>query len=96
MDGGGRTASGTAVDDCMDAGGTTPWMREVERRLEQPSTTASGTAVDDCMDAEGRGRSSASCARDTRTSMCFATQERLPRRPVCLRQRAAICTQNAL
>jgi hypothetical protein len=62
MDGGGRTASGTAVerslqrilrprhlhihvlrnagavaDDCMDAGGTTPWMGEVERRLEQPS-----------------------------------------------------------
>ena len=24
-------------DDCMDAGGTTPWMGEVERRLEQPS-----------------------------------------------------------
>jgi hypothetical protein len=37
-------------------------MGEVERRLEQPS----------------RGRSSASCARDTRTSMYFATQEQLP------------------
>jgi hypothetical protein len=37
-------------DDCMDAGGTTPWTGEVERRLEQPSRATQ----DDCMDAGGR------------------------------------------
>ena len=34
MDGGGRTASGTAVE-CMPREDTTPGMEEVEPRLEQ-------------------------------------------------------------
>jgi len=44
----------TIADDCMDAGGTTPGMEEVDSRLEQRSRTMQGAIVDDCMDAGGR------------------------------------------
>ncbi len=54
------------IDDCMDAGGTTPGTEEVERRREQPPRATPGAVaegwpvcgfadgIDDCMDAGGR------------------------------------------
>ncbi|MDO9270638.1 MAG: hypothetical protein Q7T96_16155 [Methylobacter sp.] len=41
-------------DDCTDAGGTTPWMGEVEQRMEQLPRAMHGAIADDCMDAGGR------------------------------------------
>ena len=32
--------------DCMDAGGTTPWMGEVESRLEQRSRATQGAVAE--------------------------------------------------
>jgi hypothetical protein len=104
MDGGGRTASGTAVegnagavaDDCMDAGGTPPWMEAVEPRREQAVENRvwnSGRRLHGCrryasMDGGGRTASGTS-GREPRL-------EHWSRRPVCLRQRAAICTQTGV
>ena len=33
-------------DDCMDAGGTTPWMEEVEPRLEQRPRATQGAVAE--------------------------------------------------
>ncbi|MDD4907233.1 MAG: hypothetical protein PHD39_13910 [Methylobacter tundripaludum] len=41
-------------DDCMDAGGTTPRMEEVEQCMEQLPRATQGAVADDCMDAGGR------------------------------------------
>ena len=36
----------SSTDDCMDAGGTTPGMGEVELSLEQKSRTTPGAVVE--------------------------------------------------
>jgi hypothetical protein len=59
-------------DDCMDAGGTTPWMGEVERRLEQPSRATPGAVAEHAL--QGQSHSTPACAGVTRDARRVKTR----------------------
>src|SRR4030067_189935 len=56
-------------DDCMDAGGTSPWMGEGRTMQEQLSRAKPGAIADDCMDAGGRATPGAVAEKATPPGM---------------------------